>query len=226
MRTSRSIMGTVLMSTVLLVCLMLLGLGPSAFAASGRHDTDDTSRLEDTLRLKNFTFLWAFPPPVGLAHPENDGTCDAIPAALGSINPVDNGTDRVRKVTREVMADGSQVIVQDDLKTGTAVDNDNRTYHFIYTNHAVFTVSPAQSAGVSVHVQMIDSFRLLGHGLHMHVGFHWRWTYAAPAGITFTLDPLAFAPVIPFVAPTPDGGGVTNWEQLSTRGEPFNCDPL
>ena len=56
MRTSRSIMGT-----VLLVCIMLLGVGPSAVAASGTHDTDDISRLKDTLRLENVTIPWSFP---------------------------------------------------------------------------------------------------------------------------------------------------------------------
>ena len=54
MRTSRPIVGT-----VLLMCIMLLGPGPSAFAASGTHDTDDTSRLKPRFRtthvsLSNF----------------------------------------------------------------------------------------------------------------------------------------------------------------------------
>src|SRR4029453_2832200 len=111
MRMSRLIIGT-----VLLVFIMLLGLGPAAFAASVTHDADDTSRLKDTLRLENATFPWHFPPPVGLAHPASGGTCEAIPQGI-FINPIDNRTDRVRKVTREVRADGSQVIVQDDLKT-------------------------------------------------------------------------------------------------------------
>ena len=60
MRTSRPIM-----RTVLFICMMLLGPGPSAFAASGTHDTDGISRLKDTLRLKNVTIPWLFPPPVG-----------------------------------------------------------------------------------------------------------------------------------------------------------------
>ena len=55
MRTSRSIM-----ETVLLVCLMLLGLGPAAFATSVTHRDDNTLRLQDTLRLENFTLAWPF----------------------------------------------------------------------------------------------------------------------------------------------------------------------
>jgi hypothetical protein len=216
MRTSRPIVGT-----VLLMCIMLLGPGPSAFAASITHDTDDTSRLKDTLRLKNVTISWG--------HPLNGGTC-TIPATVGSINPVDKTGDHVRKVTREVRADGSQVITQDDLKTGTAEDSNGDTYHFVYTNRAVFNVPPDLTP--IVKVEMTDSFRLTGHGLHMNVNFDWSWKYPAPDGIDFTLEPFAFVPVIPFVFATADGvnpdtaHGVTDWQQLSTQGDPFNCDPL
>jgi len=207
--------------------MLLVGL-PSAFAASVTRDTDDTPRLKDTLRLENVTIPWLFPPPVGLAHPANGGTCEAIPAAVGSINPVNNSSDRVRKVTRKVKADGSQVIVQDDLKTGTAVDSIGHTYHFIYTNRVVFTVSLSLPA--IVHVRMTDSFLLQGNGLHLNVSFEWRWDYEAPAGVEVTLEPFADFPVVPFVFATADGvtaaPGVTNWQQLSTRGDPFNCDPL
>jgi hypothetical protein len=219
MRTSRPIM-----RTVLLVFILLLGLSSSAFAAAVTHGTDDTARLKDTLRLKNVTLPWLFP----LAHPANGGTCTAIPAAVGSISPVDNSSDRVRKVTREVRADGSQVIVQDDLKTGTTEDSNSHTYHFVYINRAVFTVSPGLPA--LVNVRMIDSFLLTGNGLHLNVDFDWQWDYAAPAGVDLTLEPFADFPIVPFVFATADGvnpaPGVTNWQQLSTRGDPFNCDPL
>jgi len=198
---------------------MLLGPGPSAFAASVTHDTDDTSRLKDTLRLKNISISWL--------HPLNGGTC-TIPAAAGSINPVDKTGDRVRKVTREVLADGSQVIVQDDLKTGTAEDSHGDTYHFVYKNRAVFNVSPELPA--IVHVKMTDSFRLTGNGLHTNVSFDWSWNYPAPDGVDFTLDPFADFPVAPFVFATADAvnpaPGVTDWQQLSTQGDPANCDPL
>jgi hypothetical protein len=216
MRTSRPIVGT-----VLLMCIMLLGPGPSAFAASITHDTDDTSHLKDTLRLKNVTISWG--------HPLNGGTC-TIPVTVGSINPVDKAGDHVRKVTREVRADGSQVITQDDLKTGTAEDSNGDTYHFVYTNRAVFNVPPDLTP--IVKVEMTDSFRLTGNGLHMNVSFDWSWKYPAPDGIDFTLEPFAFVPVIPFVFATADGvnpdtaHGVTEWQQLSTQGDPFHCDPL
>ena len=215
MRTSRPIVGT-----VLLMCIMLLGPGPSAFAASVTHDTDDTSRLKDTLRLKNVTISWD--------HPLDGGTC-TIPATVGSINPVDKTGDRVRKVTREVRADGSQVIVQDDLKTGTAEDSNGATYHFVYKNRAVFNVSPDPSAvspdpSAIVSVKMTDNFRLTGNGLHTNVSFDWSWKYEAPHGVDFTLEPFADFPVVPFIFATADG--VTDWQQLSTQGDPLTCDPL
>jgi hypothetical protein len=206
MRMSWFIIGTVLLGS-----LLLLGLGPAAFAESGMHDTDDTERLKDTLRLKNFTIPWNFP----LAHPDNDGrTCKAIPAAVGFINPVDNRSDRLRKVTREGLADGSQVIVQDDLKTGTAEDS----------HGAVFNVSPGLPA--IVNVRMTDNFRLKGHGLHMHVSFDVSWDYPAPNGVDITLEPLAFVPAVPFVVGTETEKGATNFQLLSIQGDAFNCDPL
>jgi hypothetical protein len=224
MRMSRLIIGT-----VLLVFIILLGLGPAAFAASVTHDADDTSRLKDTLRLKNVTISWD--------HPLIGGTC-AIPAAVGSINPVDKTGDRVRKVTRKELPDGSQVIVQDDLKTGTAKerqenqqeDSSGATYHFVYKNRAIFNVifnePPDSSATVSatVNVEMTDDFSLTGNGLDMNVSFDWSWKYEAPNGVDFTLEPFANFPVVPFVFATADG--VTNWQQLSTQGDPLNCDPL
>jgi hypothetical protein len=232
MRMSRLIIGT-----VLLVFIMLLGLGPAAFAASVTHDADDTSRLKDTLRLKNVTISWD--------HPLIGGTC-AIPAAVGSINPVDKTGDRVRKVTRKELPDGSQVIVQDDLKTGTAKerqenqqeDSSGATYHFVYKNRAIFYMifnkppDPTATVSATVNVEMTDDFSLTGNGLDMNVSFDWSWKYEAPNGVDFPLEPFANFPVIPFVFATADGvepdtdHSVTDWQQLSTQGDPFHCDPL
>ena len=199
---------------IVVVAVMLLGLGSSAFAAS-----DDISRLKDTLRLHNVTIPWLFP--------LSGGTC-TIPAAVGSINPVDNRSDRERKVSRDVMADGSQVIVQDEVKSGTAVDSNGDTYSFVYEARVVANVSPGLPA--SVNVRMTDSFRVKGHGLHLHVAFDWRWDYEAPSGVDVTLEPLSDSSIVPFVFATADGvtpaPGVTNWQQTSTRGDPWNCDPL
>jgi hypothetical protein len=198
------------------MCIMLFGLGPSAFAASVTHDADDTSRLKDTLRLKNVTISWN--------HPLDGEKCP-IPVEVGSIEPVDKTGDRVRKVTRKELPDGSQVIVQDDLKTGTAKDSHGDTYHFVYKNRAVFNVSPDPNDGSAiVSVKMADDFSLTGNGLDMNVSFDWSWKYEAPHGVDFTLEPFADFPVVPFVFATADG--VTDWQQLSTQGDPLTCDPL
>jgi hypothetical protein len=225
MRTARPIMGT-----VLLMCLMFLSLVPSAFAASDTHDTDDISRLRDTLRLENVTIPWSFP----LANPLKGGTCEAIPAAVGSINPVDERSERAREITREVLADGSQVIVQDDLIKGPAMDTNGDIYHFVYKNRLVFKVSSDLPA--IVRARMIDSFHLKkGDDIIMTVGFDYRWRYPAPIGITFDLGGDGMNsnfPIAPFVFATADGenpdtaNGVTDWQQLSTQGDPLNCDPL
>jgi hypothetical protein len=210
---------------IMVAAMMLLGPGPSAVAAG-----DDTSRLTDTLRLENVTIPWSFP----LANRANGGTCEAIPAAAGSINPVDNRSDRAREITRKVLADGSQVIVQDDLIKGLASDINDDIYHFVYKNRLVFRVSSDLPA--IVRARMIDSFRLKkGEDIIMTVGFDYRWRYPAPTGITFDLGGDGMNsnfPIAPFVFATADGenpdtaNGVTDWQQLSTQGDPLNCDPL
>jgi hypothetical protein len=79
---------------------------------------------------------------------------------------------------------------------------------------------------------MTDSFRLKRKDFHASISFDWSWDYAAPTGVEITLDPFADFPVAPFVFATADGvnpdttNGVTNWQQPSTQGDPFNCDPL
>jgi hypothetical protein len=126
------------------------------------------------------------------------------------------------------------VIVQDDLITGPARDSNGNVYHFVYTNSLVFKVSSDLPA--IVRARMTDSFRLKkGDDIIMTVGFDYRWRYPAPNGITFTLggDGLnSDFPIAPFVFATADGinpdtaNGVTHWQQLSTQGDPLNCDPL
>ena len=173
--------------------VLFVGLS-SAFATSDTHHTDDSPRLDDVLRLENVTLPWFMP--------LKGGTC-TLPASVGEINPVDNSGDRLRKVTSKVRADGSQVIVQDDLKTGKAKDSNGNVYHFIYTNRVVFHVSPGLPA--DVNVRMTDNFRLYGNRLHMIASFDWRWTYTAPDGVKVTLEPSADFPVEGFVFATADG---------------------
>lgn len=223
MQPLRKIFANLMLASVLIFAL------PPGFAAPVTDNDDDddnggNTRLEDTLRLQNVTLPWAFP----LGHPDAGGTCDAIPATLGLINPVDNKSDRVRKIEQTMRADGSQVIVQDDLITGAGMDSNGNTYQFVYKNVATLNISPGQPA--TVDIKMADLFRLRGRRLDMKVTFVWSWTFTAPEGVTITLEPfVGFAPM-PLVFATADGvtpaPGVTNWEQLETGGDPFNCDPL
>lgn len=211
-------------ANLMLVSIMLFGQ-PLGFAAPVNDDDDNgKTRLQDTLRLKNVSLPWAFP----LGHPDVGGSCAAIPATLGFINPVDDTSDRVRKTKQTMMADGSQVIVWDDRISGTAVDSNENTYQFLYKNGATLHVSPGQSP--TVDVRMTDLFRIKGNGFQMKVTFDWSWTYTAQQGVAITLDPFVGFPIIDLVFATADGinpaPGVTNWVQLETEGDPFNCDPL
>jgi hypothetical protein len=103
-------------------------------------------------------------------------------------------------------ADGSQRITFNDLAKGTATDNAGGTYQFVYHLHLVADVPPS---GTPIQVAANDLFMLSGQGqaAGLNVGFHWRWTATA-------LDAPDFYPP------------VTNWEQLSTKGDPLTCDPL
>jgi hypothetical protein len=103
-----------------------------------------------------------------------------------------------------VNADGSSQILINDLVTGTAVDSNGGTYHFVYHNHSTQDVP---SGSGPIQVSMVDSFVLNGDGgaAHMSVGFNWRWTYTPPAELWPPVD---------------------HWQKVSTRGEPFLCDPI
>ena len=111
--------------------------------------------------------------------------------------------ERKVEITTKDYADGSQVIVTNDLVKGTAWDSTG-TYHFVYTNHSTETVP----AGGGAHqIKMVDSFVLNGNGsAKLNVGFNWRWTYTPPA--------------------EPQWPPVHNWQQISDRGDPLTCDPI
>jgi hypothetical protein len=105
------------------------------------------------------------------------------------------------EITTKVYADGSSTILINDLVTGTATDSTG-TYKFKYSNHSIETVPVG---GGAHQVEMVDSFVMNGSGsARLNVGFNWRWTYTPPADF-FSLD---------------------NWQPISTRGEPFQCDPI
>lgn len=103
-----------------------------------------------------------------------------------------------------VMPDGSTKIIENAVANGTAVDSNGATYVFTYANHFVRTVPPG---GFPVQVSMADQFNLNGKGNanNLHVGFNWHWTYNPPAESWPPID---------------------NFVQVSSRGNPFACDPI
>jgi hypothetical protein len=83
---------------------------------------------------------------------------------------------------------------------------------------------------------MKDTFQLNGGEVNYTVGFNWRWVYPGSslevvevkdvngATVDIGVDPFFFA--------TNDGLNEDpnivpgSWQQLSTLGDPWNCDPL
>jgi hypothetical protein len=124
------------------------------------------------------------------------GQCKAVKLELKGSG------ERHQEIITKVYANGSSTILINDLVKGTASDSTG-TYHFVYINHSTETV-PAD--GGAHQIEMVDSFVLNGHGsAKLNVGFNWRWTFTPPA--------LYWPPV-------------DNWQKISDRGDPLNCDPI
>jgi hypothetical protein len=195
---------------------MLFGFIPSALAGSATHFT---------VQLNDATIPWLFPPPDGLSS-----FCSEIPEGV-HINPDDLGSDRLKQATQIEMPDGRQRIFITDLITGTASDNFDVAYTFIYENNVTLDYD-----GSTVFVTMNDTFKLQGGDVNFTVGFNWRWAYPAAGlevfviqddsgqAIDIAVDPFPFA--------TSDGVSEDpsivpgSWEKVSTRGDPLSCDPL
>ena len=126
--------------------------------------------------------------------------CPGLPAGVS----VSGTGARLAVTNTEVNADGSSRIVSNDLVKGTAVDSNGGTYHFVYHNHTIQNIP--SGTGLPIQVTMIDDFVLNGSGSagHMSIGFNWRWT----------------SPSAEIWPPA------ENWQQISTRGDPFLCDPI
>jgi hypothetical protein len=196
---------------------LLFGLIPAAFAQSGPFLS---------VRLNDATIPWVFPPPDGL----NGSICSEIPQGI-NINPDDLGSDRVKQAILKVLPRGGKRIVIPDIITGTASDNHGGTYTFVYKN----TVS-LDFDGTKVKVRMQDLFELKGGNVHYVVGFNWRWAYAANSLDVFEVKDgsgkTVDIAIDPFFFPTDDGVNESpniipgSWKKLSTRGDPWNCDPL
>ena len=123
--------------------------------------------------------------------------CPKLPAGLS----VDGSGQRHMIINTHTKADGTTEIRTNDLVKGVATDSNGGAHKFVYHNSSTLTIPPSGDYSIS----MSDSFELTGPGPHYSVGFNWRWTFPS-------LD-LLWPPV-------------DNWEQISTRGDIFKCDPL
>jgi hypothetical protein len=138
--------------TVMVATMMLIGLGPSAFAASVTHETT----------REQFT-TWP-------NLPQLDKSCPEIPSGV-VITAVTN--ERVRQTVTKTMDDGSKHILVTDLVTGIAEDNLDGAYTFVYQNDATFDVS---SDGIT-RAKMTDAFSLKGDHANYNVGFNASWAF-------------------------------------------------
>jgi len=106
---------------------------------------------------------------------------------------------RHQVIVTKTNPDGSIVTTIEDLVKGDAWDAAG-TYNFIYTNHSTDVLAADGTHSIS----MADTFILSGRGAKkMNVGFNWRWTYT-----------------------TAQWPPENNLQQISTRGDPYTCDPI
>jgi hypothetical protein len=144
--------------------------------------------LQNTHEMVRETVTWTLPAD----------QCPDLPAGVS----VSGAGERKLVKNTKVNADGSSRVIINDLVKGEAVGSNGDVYHFLYQNHSI---EEAPSGGGPIQVSMEDTFVLNGDGVHLNVGFNWRWTYTPPAGQWPPVD---------------------NWQQISTRGDPFLCDPI
>jgi hypothetical protein len=186
--------------------MMLLSQSQSASAGPATHFS---------VQLDNATIPWFI---------SVDSFCPEVPAGI-VINPDDSGSDRVKNAILNIRPDGTRHVVVTDRVSGTATDNFGETYKFIYLNNTTFEFD-----GSRVTAHMKDTFKIKGGDVNYTVGFNWSWAYPADSLDVFEvpgdigIDPLMFA--------TSDGvnedPGIISgsWQRLSTRGDPWKCDPL
>ena len=126
------------------------------------------------------------------------------------------------QITTKIWANGKRRIDVFSVVTGPAADSHGGTYVFVYENHAIYNV-PADGP-VKVRVKMFDSFRVIGNGFSMAIGFEWRWKFPVTSGSAFDPGPEFTGVVFPNDPVNPTN--VFDFKALSTQGDPGHCDPL
>jgi len=112
---------------------------------------------------------------------------------------VSGSGESVAIINTHTLADGSTETRITNVIKGIATDSNGGVHTFVYQNYSVDTALLSGTHSISMN----DTFVLNGPGPHYSIGFNWRWTYTESYW------------------PPQD-----NWEQISTRGDIFACDPL
>jgi hypothetical protein len=112
---------------------------------------------------------------------------------------VSGSGESIAVINTRTLEDGSTETRTNNVIKGVATDSNGGSHTFVYQNYSVDTALPNGTHRMS----MSDTFVLNGPGPHFSIGFNWRWTYTES-----------------FWPPQ------DNWEQISTRGDVFACDPL
>lgn len=207
---------------ITLALALLLVVVLSAFAAP------DATPERVSIRLRDATIPWFFPPPEGL----NGNVCPGVPVGY-EVNPDDNGSNRRKRALVQEMANGGKRIRTWDVVTGTATDNFGNTYTFVYRNNA--TVIFKDGIGT---VKVSDYFILRGDAFTHKLGFKWSWQYTGDSlNLTKAYD--GDGNLVDFWAdfatwPTDDGLTETtnpamvpgSWQVFYDYGDPWLCDPI
>jgi len=150
-----------LVISVLSVLLLLFGVTPAAAAPAGDHDVSTG--------------------PASFSIPADQ--CPLLPAGVS----LDGTGESVNIVNTRTLADGSMVVIINNLIKGDAVDSNGGVHKFVYHNSSTQTIQPDGFTSISMN----DLFQLTGPGPHYSVGFNFRWTFTGPD--------LVFPPVDNFV---------------------------
>ena len=151
--------------------------------------------------------------------------CAAIPGRFGAIEHDGDLGDRVAQVTTKRRANGSKRIDILDVVTGTEEDSHGGTYIWVYENHAIYNVPPGEDT-VRIKVDMQDSFRVIGNGFEMEIGFHWRWKFLFSDGVFNPRPEFNFGNGLVFPDDAVSPSNVIDFRALSTQGDVIACDPI
>lgn len=174
---------------------------PATSGASPGTDTktgESASSNATTRETVRETVTWTLPLP-------GEDPCPSIPEGVS----VSGAGYRVMHTRTRVRDDGTKKVTIEDTVKGPAIDEFGREYRFFYYNLSTQITPP----GGRTQVHMIDVFRLRpshrshGAAFKVRVDFDWTWTYNPSEG-----DEI-----------WPPGDDL---RKLSTRGDPFLCDPI